>query len=278
MRYVQVHRAEYHSLDDWDALQEARKQYGEVEKHVRLEEEDKNERGEIFEGRDSSEDDERPYEVLNFENVRKIRKRPGAPKWTIRLSKALQDCLKKPAKADERSLANAIWRIMMKMDRGGETFLKEKWRKKQKKEKKKRRTRSARRPRRRPGTGRRAGDAGRGTLSRLVVGLRLVPVIRRRALRPHRLVAAGRGNGKLNQRVRGRNMKWKSELWIPIYNLSIVQINPMGHGNLTIEETRGGGPRAGEGGVAKTPLPLFPTGRMSLAMHLNHAANLFTEA
>ena len=138
MRYVQVHRAEYHNPEDRDALQEARKEYDEVERQVRLEEEDKNERGERLEGRDNSEEDERLYEVLNFEKVRKIRKRPGAPKWTIRLSKVLRDYLKEPTKADEHSLADDIWRVMMKMDRWGETYLKEEWRKKQKKEKKKR--------------------------------------------------------------------------------------------------------------------------------------------
>ena len=139
MCHVQVHRAEYHSPDDWDALQEASKEYDEVERQVRLEAEDKNECGERFEELDISEDDERLYEVLNLENARKIRKRPEAPKWTIRLSKALWDYPKEPAKADERSLVKDIWRIIMKMDRGGETYLKEEWKKKQKRENKMRR-------------------------------------------------------------------------------------------------------------------------------------------
>ena len=89
---------------------------------------------------ESSDEEERQYEVLNLENVRKIRKRPGAPKWTVRLSKALRDYLQQPEKAGEHSLANAIWDIMRKMDRQGSTYLKEAWKKKHKKEKKKRRT------------------------------------------------------------------------------------------------------------------------------------------
>ena len=76
---------------------------------------------------------------MNLENVRKIRKRLGAPKWTVRLSKALPDYLQHPEKACEHSLANAIWDIMRTMDRQGSTYLKEEWKKKHKKEKKKRR-------------------------------------------------------------------------------------------------------------------------------------------
>ena len=37
MRYVQVRREEYHDPEDWDALQEARREYDEVEHHVTLE-------------------------------------------------------------------------------------------------------------------------------------------------------------------------------------------------------------------------------------------------
>ena len=88
---------------------------------------------------ESSDEEESPYEVLNLENVRKIRKRPGAPKWTVRLSKALRDYLQQPEKAGEHSLANAIWDIMHKMDRQGSAYLKEEWKKKHKKEKKKQR-------------------------------------------------------------------------------------------------------------------------------------------
>ena len=87
---------------------------------------------------DSSDEEESPYEVLNLENVRKIRKRPGAPKWTVRLSKALRDYLQQPERAEEHSLANAIWEVMRKMDRQGSAYLKEEWKKKHNKEKKKR--------------------------------------------------------------------------------------------------------------------------------------------
>ena len=79
MRYVQLHRAEYHSSEDWGASEEARKEYDEVERQVRLEEEDKNERGERLEGRVRSEEDERPYEVLNLENVSRLEKDRGHP-------------------------------------------------------------------------------------------------------------------------------------------------------------------------------------------------------
>ena len=141
MRYVQVRREEYHDAEDWDALQEARTEYDEVEHQVRLEGANRKEQDEHLREHDSSdeEEEESPYKVLNPENVRKIRKRPGAPKWTVRLSKALRDYLQQPERAEEHSLANAIWEIMRKMDRQGSAYLKEEWKKKHKKEKKRRR-------------------------------------------------------------------------------------------------------------------------------------------
>ena len=35
MRYVQVRREEHHDPDDWDALQEARREYDQVEHQIR---------------------------------------------------------------------------------------------------------------------------------------------------------------------------------------------------------------------------------------------------
>ena len=63
MRNVQVRREEYHDAEDWDALQEARREYDEVEHNVRLEGANRKEQD------DSSdkEEEERPYEVLNLE-------------------------------------------------------------------------------------------------------------------------------------------------------------------------------------------------------------------
>ena len=139
MQYVQVRREEYHDPEDWDALQEARREYDEVEHQVRLEGAHRKEQDEHLRALDSSDEEESPYEVLNLENVRKIRKRPGAPKWTVRLSKALRDYLQQPERVEEHSLANAIWEVMRKMDRQGSAYLKEEWKKKHKKEKKKRR-------------------------------------------------------------------------------------------------------------------------------------------
>ena len=137
--YVQVRREEYHDPYDWDALHEARREYVEVEHQVRLEGANRKEHDEHLRDLDSSNQENSPYEVVNLENVRKIRKRPGAPKWTLRLSKALRDYLQQPKRADEHSLANAIGDVMRKMDRQGSSILKEEWKKKQKKEKKKRR-------------------------------------------------------------------------------------------------------------------------------------------
>ena len=68
--------------------------------------------------------------------MRKIMKRRGVPKWTVRLSKALRDYLRQPEKAGDHSLANAIWDIMRKMDRQGSAYVKEEGKKKHKKEKK----------------------------------------------------------------------------------------------------------------------------------------------
>ena len=125
MRYVQVRREEYHDAEDWDALQEARREYDEVEHHVRLEGANRKEQdGRELDSSDKGEE-EMQYEVLNLENVRKIRKRPGAPKWTVKLSKALRDYLQQPERAEEHSLANAIWEVMRKMDRQGSAYLKE---------------------------------------------------------------------------------------------------------------------------------------------------------
>ena len=138
MRYVQVRREEYHDPEDWDALQEARREYDEVEHQVRLEGANKKEQDEHLRELDSSNEEESPYEVLNLENVRKIRKRRGAPKWTVRPSKALRDYLQQPERAEEHNLANAIWEVMRKMDRQGSAYLKEEWKKKHNKEKKKR--------------------------------------------------------------------------------------------------------------------------------------------
>ena len=91
MRYVQVRREEYHDAEECDALQEAHREYDEVEHQVRLDGANRKEQDEHMRELDSSneEEEESPYEVLSLENVRKIRKRPGAPKWTVRLSKAL---------------------------------------------------------------------------------------------------------------------------------------------------------------------------------------------
>ena len=141
MRYVQVRREEYHDAEDWDALQEARREYDEVEHQVWLEGANRKEQHEHLRELDSSneEEEENPYDFLNLGNVRKIRKRPGAPKWTARLSKALRDYLQQPQRAEEHSLANAIWEVMRKMDRQGSAYLKEEWKKNHKKEKKRRR-------------------------------------------------------------------------------------------------------------------------------------------
>ena len=83
MRYVQVRREEYHDPEDWAALQEARREYDEVEHQVRLEGANRKEQDEHLRELDSSDEEESPYEVLNLENVRKIGKQPGAPKWTV---------------------------------------------------------------------------------------------------------------------------------------------------------------------------------------------------
>ena len=139
MRYVQVRREECHDPDDRDALQEARREYDEVEHQFRLEGASRKQHDEHLRELDSSDEEESPYEVLNLENVRKIRIWPGAPKWTLRLSKALHDYLQQPERADEHSLPNAIWDAMRKMDRQGSAYMKEEWKKKDKKEKKKRR-------------------------------------------------------------------------------------------------------------------------------------------
>ena len=136
MRYVQVRREEYHDAEDWDALQEARREYDEVEHHVRLEGANRKEQDGHLRDSSDEEEEERPYEVLNLENVRKIRKRPGAPKWTVRLSKVLRDYLQQPERAEEHSVANAIWEVLRNMDRQGSAYLKEEWKKKHKKEKK----------------------------------------------------------------------------------------------------------------------------------------------
>ena len=138
MRCVQVRREEYHDPDDLDALQEARTEYDEVEHQLRLDGANRKEHDENLRELDSSDEEESPYEVLNLENVRKIRKRPGAPKWRLRLIKALRDFLQQPERADEHRLANAIWDVMRKMDHQGGAYLKEEWKKKHKKEKKKR--------------------------------------------------------------------------------------------------------------------------------------------
>ena len=139
MRYVQVRREEYHDAKDWDALQEARGEYDEVAHHVQLEGATRKEQDGHLRDSSDKEEEERTYEVLNLENVRKIRKRPGAPKWTVRLSKALRDYLQQPERAEEHSLANAIWEVMRKMDRQGSAYLQEEWKKKHRKEKKRRR-------------------------------------------------------------------------------------------------------------------------------------------
>ena len=139
MRYVQVCREEYHDPDVWDALQEARREYDEVEHQVRLEGANRKEHDEQIRELESSDEEQSPYVVLNLENVRKIRKRPGAPEWTVRLSKALRDYLQHPERAHEHSLAYAIWDVVRTMDRQGSAYLKEEWKKKHKKEKKKRR-------------------------------------------------------------------------------------------------------------------------------------------
>ena len=139
MRYVQVRREEYHDPEDWDALQEARREYDKVKHQGRLEGANRKEHDEHLRELDTSDEGESPYEVVNVENVRKIRKQPGAPKWTVRHSKALRDYLQQPERAEEHSLANAIWEVMRKMDRQGSAYLKEEWNKQHKKEKKKRR-------------------------------------------------------------------------------------------------------------------------------------------
>ena len=120
-------------------MHEARKEYDEVEYQVRLKGANRKEQDKHQRELDSSDEGESRYEVLNLENVRKIRKRPGAPNWMVRLSKALRDYLQQPERAEEHSLANAIWEGMRKMDRQGSAYLKEEWKKEHKKEKKKRR-------------------------------------------------------------------------------------------------------------------------------------------
>ena len=140
MRYARGRRKEYHDPDDSDALQDALREYDEVEHQVWLEGANRKELDEHLRELNNSDEEESPYEVLNLENVRKIRKRPGSPKWTVRISKALRDYLQQPERADEHSMAIAIWDVMRKTDRQRNAYLKEEWKNKHiKKEKKKRR-------------------------------------------------------------------------------------------------------------------------------------------
>ena len=88
-------------------MQEARTEYDEVEHHVQLEGAKRKEQDGHLRDSSDEEEEERPYEVLNPENVRKIMKRPGAPKWTVRLSKALRDYLQQPMR-ERKSMA---WRM-----------------------------------------------------------------------------------------------------------------------------------------------------------------------
>ena len=65
-RYVQVHRKEYHSEQDWDALQEARKECDEVQGQVQLQ---ARADGEFDRHRDITEDEDL-YVTGNLDNFR----------------------------------------------------------------------------------------------------------------------------------------------------------------------------------------------------------------
>ena len=78
LRYVQVRRGEYCSAEDTDALHDACKEYDEVERQVEIEEEEAcATRNESKEG---SNDEQSPYDALTLDNVRKVCRRPPAPK------------------------------------------------------------------------------------------------------------------------------------------------------------------------------------------------------
>ena len=211
MRYVQVRREEYHDPDDWDALQEARREYDKVEHQVRLEGANRKEHDGHLRELESSDEEESLYEVLNLVNVRKIRKRPGAPKWIVRLSKALRDYLQQPEKAGEHSLANAMWDVMRKMDRQGSAYLKEEWKKKHKKERRST-AGSARRRNVRATRTRKVGGAGRGILSP-PVELPASQVTARTARRSPSPVAEVDVKGPPSQQTPGAKERWKSGSW-----------------------------------------------------------------
>ena len=161
--------------------------------------------------------------------MRKIRKRPGAPKWTVRLSKSLRDYLQQPERAEEHSLANAIWEVMRKMDRQGSAYLKEEWKKKHKKEKKRRRKERKKAKKAghksKKGKGRKSRDtesssgssSDSGTSSDSSTSSQSSGRSRRqKATQP---AGAGR-KGKVEIRVDGRREFWskKSQRWIDCTN------------------------------------------------------------
>ena len=131
LRYVQVQRGEYHNTQDWDALHEARE--------VEIEEEVV--RAAQHEPLEANSDEESPYDAPTLDNMRKILKRPGAPKGTIGLSRALLDYLQEPERVGEQRLAHAVWNVMKEMHRQGVSYLKEQRQEKKKKEKKRRKER-----------------------------------------------------------------------------------------------------------------------------------------
>ena len=65
MTYVQVRREEYHDPDDWDALQEACREYNEVEHQVRFEGANRREHDDRRRELESSDEEPTPYEVLS---------------------------------------------------------------------------------------------------------------------------------------------------------------------------------------------------------------------
>ena len=87
-------------------------------------------------------DDEKGYATLTKRNLKRIRKRAGAPKWTIRLAKVIHQLWgeeEEPAEA-----AVLVWKVIIKLDVSGKEHLKgrakedkKKAKRKAKKEKKK---------------------------------------------------------------------------------------------------------------------------------------------
>jgi len=85
----------------------------------------------------SSTEEGKPYETLTLKNLKTMRKRKGAPRWTQKLAKIITGAWEGEETEPPKIQAEELWKVMLRCDTQGKDHLKKKHKEDKRKEKRK---------------------------------------------------------------------------------------------------------------------------------------------